>query len=96
MERGIHFLQVPKGNIVPGFKDRMVHYEEQIIRFINPNRPRNKPISQLQQGQHPPSHDMDCMQQPQSQINLVQSHDENQMNPHLQSMNGQSSAGTMS
>ncbi|XP_062092601.1 mediator of RNA polymerase II transcription subunit 15a [Humulus lupulus] len=91
LERAIQFLQVPKANIIPGYKEKLAQYEKQIISFINTNRPR-KPISQLQQG-HPSSH-IHSMQQPQSQINQVQSH-ENQMNPQLQSMNVQNSVGTM-
>ncbi|KAF4347732.1 hypothetical protein G4B88_017811 [Cannabis sativa] len=91
LERAIQFLQVPKGNVIPGYKEKLAHYEKQIISFINTNRPR-KPVSQLQQG-HPSSH-MQSTQQPQSQINQVQSH-ENQMNSQLQSMNVQSSVGTM-
>ncbi|XP_062092604.1 mediator of RNA polymerase II transcription subunit 15a-like isoform X2 [Humulus lupulus] len=91
LERTIQFLQVPKVNIIPGYKEKLVHTEKQIISFINTNRPR-KPVSQLQQG-HASSH-MHSMQQPQSQINQVQSH-ENQMNPQLQSKNVQSSVGPM-
>ncbi|KAF4386189.1 hypothetical protein F8388_016441 [Cannabis sativa] len=91
LERTIQFLQVPKVNIIPGYKEKLIHYEKQIISFINTNRPR-KPVSQLQQG-HPSSH-MHSMQQPQSQINQVQSH-ENQINPQLQSKNVQSSVGPM-
>ncbi|KAK9941163.1 hypothetical protein M0R45_017784 [Rubus argutus] len=92
LERLITVLQVSKPSISPGLKDKLVLYEKQIINFINTNRPR-KPVSSLQQGQLPPPH-MHSMQQSQSQITQVQSH-ENQMNPQLQSMNLQSSVPTM-
>ena len=92
LERAITFLQVSKTSILPGYKDKLASYEKQIISFINTNRPR-KPVSSLQQGQPPSSH-MHSMQQSQSQITQVQSH-ENQMNPQLQSMNVQGSVTTM-
>jgi PAX-interacting protein 1 len=88
LERIITFLQVPKSSILPNFKEKLGAYEKQILNFINTNKPR-KPVSSLQQGQLPPPH-MHSMQQPQSQISQMQSH-ENQMNPQLQSMNLQSS-----
>ncbi|KAE7997281.1 hypothetical protein FH972_001928 [Carpinus fangiana] len=92
LERIITFLQVSKNNILPNFKEKLGSYEKQILNFINTNRPR-KPVSSLQPGQLPPPH-MHSMQQPQSQITQMQSH-ENQMNPQLQSMNLQSSVATL-
>jgi PAX-interacting protein 1 len=92
LERLITVLQVSKPSISPGLKDKLGLYEKQIINFINTNRPR-KTVSSLQQGQLPPPH-MHSMQQSQSQITQVQSH-ENQMNPQLQSMNLQGSVPTM-
>ena len=92
LERLITVLQVSKPSISPSLKDKLGLYEKQIINFINTNRPR-KPVSSLQQGQLPPPH-MHSMQQSQSQITQVQSH-ENQMNPQLQSMNLQGSVPTM-
>ncbi|PQQ20321.1 hypothetical protein Pyn_16895 [Prunus yedoensis var. nudiflora] len=92
LERLISVLQISKSSISPGLKDKLVLYEKQIVNFINTNRPR-KPVSSLQQGQLPPPH-MHSMQQSQSQITQVQSH-ENQMNPQLQSMNLQGSVATM-
>ncbi|KAI5322449.1 hypothetical protein L3X38_031521 [Prunus dulcis] len=92
LERLISVLQISKSSISPGLKDKLLLYEKQIVNFINTNRPR-KPVSSLQQGQLPPPH-MHSMQQSQSQITQVQSH-ENQMNPQLQSMNLQGSVATM-
>ncbi|OAY36943.1 mediator of RNA polymerase II transcription subunit 15a [Manihot esculenta] len=90
LERIIAFLQVSKNNILPGFKEKLGSYEKQIINFINTNRPR-KPIPSLQQGQIPQPH----IQQSQSQVSQVQSH-ENQMNPQMQqSMNLQGSVPAM-
>ncbi|XP_059653684.1 mediator of RNA polymerase II transcription subunit 15a-like [Cornus florida] len=97
LEKIITFLQVPKSNIVPGYKDKLGSYEKQIINFLNSNRPR-RPGSALQQGQQqlppPHMHSMQQTQQPQSQITQVQPH-ENQMNPQMQSMNLQGSVATM-
>ncbi|KAH7573022.1 hypothetical protein JRO89_XS03G0052800 [Xanthoceras sorbifolium] len=90
LERIITFLQVSKNNISPGFKDKIGSYQKQIVNFIATNRPR-KPS--MQQGQLPPPH-LHPLQQPQSQISQVQSHD-NQMNPQMQSMNLQGSVATM-
>ncbi|XP_023529244.1 mediator of RNA polymerase II transcription subunit 15a-like isoform X3 [Cucurbita pepo subsp. pepo] len=89
LERLIAFLQVPKNNIVIGFKDKIGHYEKQIVSFLNSNRPRNS-VSTLQQGQLPASH-MQSMQQSQSQMTPLQS-PENQINPQLHSANMQGSA----
>jgi PAX-interacting protein 1 len=51
LERIITFLQVPKSNILPNFKEKLGSYEKQILNFININRPRpRKPASTLQQG----------------------------------------------
>ncbi|KAB1218752.1 Mediator of RNA polymerase II transcription subunit 15a [Morella rubra] len=90
LERIISFLQISKSNVSPAHKEKLGLYEKQILNFINTNRPR-KPVSSLQQGQLPPPH-MHSMQQPQSQIPQMQSH-ENQMN--LQAMNLQGSVATM-
>uniref|UniRef100_A0A2P2MQJ5 Transcription cofactor n=1 Tax=Rhizophora mucronata TaxID=61149 RepID=A0A2P2MQJ5_RHIMU len=92
LERTMAFLQLSKSNITPNMKDKLLSYEKQIITFINPNRPR-KPTPSLQQGQLPQPH-MQPMQQAQSQIPQVQSH-ENQINPQLQTMNLQGSVPTM-
>ncbi|KAM7259082.1 hypothetical protein ACFE04_014823 [Oxalis oulophora] len=85
LERIISFLQVPKENVQPTFKEKLGSYEKQIINFINTNRPRKPGPSSLQQGQINPSQ-IHSMQQPQSQMNQMQSH-ENQMNPQMQTMN---------
>ncbi|KAE8718443.1 hypothetical protein F3Y22_tig00110013pilonHSYRG00215 [Hibiscus syriacus] len=92
LERILAFLSIPKANITPPFKEKLSSYENQIINFVNSNRPR-KPASMLQQGQFPPPH-MHSMQQAQTQINQTQSHD-NQMNPQLQSINLQGSVPAM-
>uniref|UniRef100_A0A2P2MQK2 Mediator of RNA polymerase II transcription subunit 15a-like n=2 Tax=Rhizophora mucronata TaxID=61149 RepID=A0A2P2MQK2_RHIMU len=92
LERTMAFLQLSKSNITPNMKDKLLSYEKQIITFINPNRPR-KPTPSLQQGQLPQPH-MQPVQQTQSQIPQVQSH-ENQMNPQLQTMNLQGSVPAM-
>ncbi|XP_019448069.1 PREDICTED: mediator of RNA polymerase II transcription subunit 15a-like isoform X2 [Lupinus angustifolius] len=91
LERIITFLQVPKSNILPNFKEKMGSYEKQIINFINTNRPR-KAMSSLQPGHLPPSH-VHSMSQAQPQVTQSQSH-ENQMNSQLQT-NMQGSVGTM-
>ncbi|CAN1229477.1 Mediator of RNA polymerase II transcription subunit 15a [Linum grandiflorum] len=88
LERMINFLQVRKENITPAVKDKLASYEKQIGSFLTSNRPK-KPMSQMQQGQLPPSH-----MQPLSQNPQPQSH-ESQMNPQLQSMNMQSSVSSM-
>ncbi|XP_010031032.2 mediator of RNA polymerase II transcription subunit 15a isoform X3 [Eucalyptus grandis] len=95
LERVIAILQVNKSEINPSFKEKLVHYEKQIINIINTSRPRKVA---MQQGQLPPPH-MHSMQQQQQQqsqpqITQVQSHD-NQMNPQLQSMNLQGSVASM-
>ncbi|XP_068310904.1 mediator of RNA polymerase II transcription subunit 15a-like isoform X1 [Pyrus communis] len=92
LERLISILQVSKSNISPGLKDKLGLYEKQIVNFINTNRPR-KQGPPLQQGQLTPPH-LHSMQQPQSQIPQVQSH-ENQMNLQLQTMNLRGSVPTM-
>lgn len=89
LERLIAFLQVPKSNIMPGFKEKLGSYEKQIINFINTNRPRKN----LQPGQLPPPA-MHSMPQPQSQLAQVQSH-ENQINSQLQPTNIQGSVAAM-
>ncbi|KAF7152453.1 hypothetical protein RHSIM_Rhsim01G0072100 [Rhododendron simsii] len=98
LERVLQFLQVPKSNILPNFKEKLPSYEKQIVNFLNLNWPR-KPGLSLQQGQPiPPPHiqSMQRSQQSQSQITQVHPMHENQMNPHLQSMNLQgSSVATM-
>ncbi|XP_022154411.1 mediator of RNA polymerase II transcription subunit 15a [Momordica charantia] len=88
LERLLAFLQVPKSNIVLGFKDKIGHYEKQIVSFLNSNRPRN-PVSTLQPGQLPASH-MHSIQQSQSQMTSLQS-PENQINSQLHSANMQCS-----
>ncbi|RDX58376.1 Mediator of RNA polymerase II transcription subunit 15a, partial [Mucuna pruriens] len=92
LERMMALLQIPKNNILPDFKEKLVSYEKQIISLINSNRPR-KGMSSVQLGQLPPNH-MSSMQQSQSQVTQVQSH-ENQMNSQLQSTNLQVSVPTM-
>ncbi|XP_039026061.1 mediator of RNA polymerase II transcription subunit 15a-like isoform X2 [Hibiscus syriacus] len=92
LERILAFLSVPKASITAPFKEKLSSYENQIINFVNSNRPR-KPVSMLQQGQFPPPH-MHSMQQAQTQMNQTQSHD-NQMNPQLQSINLQGSVPAM-
>ncbi|XP_022967562.1 mediator of RNA polymerase II transcription subunit 15a-like isoform X1 [Cucurbita maxima] len=88
LERLIAFLQISKSNIVIGLKDKIGHYEKQIVSFLNSNRPRN-PVSTLQPGQLPASH-MQSIQQSQSQMTPLQS-PENQINPQLHSANMQGS-----
>ncbi|XP_039165372.1 mediator of RNA polymerase II transcription subunit 15a-like [Eucalyptus grandis] len=96
LERVIAILQVNKADIVPSFKEKLVHYDKQIRNFINTNRPRKVA---MQQGQLAPPH-VHSMQQQQQQQQLqpqttqVQSH-ENQMNPQLESMNLQGSVASM-
>ncbi|KAJ6932338.1 mediator of RNA polymerase II transcription subunit 15a-like isoform X1 [Populus alba x Populus x berolinensis] len=85
-------LKVSKNNITPTFKEKLGFYEKQIVGFLNPSRYR-KPIPNLQQGQPPQPHNQP-MQQPQSQVPQLQSH-ENQLNPQLQSMNMQGSVPKM-
>ncbi|CAL0332342.1 unnamed protein product [Lupinus luteus] len=80
LERIITFLQVPKSNILPNFKEKMGSYEKQIINFINTNRPR-KAMSSVQPGHLP-------------QVTQAQSH-ENQMNSQLQTTNMQGSVAAM-
>ncbi|XP_061980964.1 mediator of RNA polymerase II transcription subunit 15a-like isoform X4 [Populus nigra] len=92
LERLIGFLQVPKNNITIGFKEKLGYYEKQILGFLNQSRYR-KPIPNLQQGQLSQPH-IQPMQQPQSQVPQLQSH-ENQLNPQLQSMNMQVSVPKM-
>nr|TKR66308.1 hypothetical protein D5086_0000312750 [Populus alba] len=92
LERLITFLQVSKNNITPTFKEKLGFYEKQIVGFLNPSRYR-KPIPNLQQGQLPQLH-IQPMQQSQSQVPQLQSH-ENQLNPQLQSMNMQGSVPKM-
>ncbi|KAF5739057.1 hypothetical protein HS088_TW12G00255 [Tripterygium wilfordii] len=94
LERIINFLQIPKHSIVPNFKEKLGSYEKQIINFINSNRPRKPPSQQLGgPGQILPTQ-MHSMQQSQSQITQIQSH-ENPINPQAQSMNLQGSTATM-
>ncbi|KAI4329374.1 hypothetical protein L6164_021644 [Bauhinia variegata] len=90
LERIIAFLQVPKSNIQPNFKEKLGSYEKQIINFINTNRPR-KVMPSLPPGQLPPPH-MHSMQQPQSQVSQVQPHE---INSQLQPNNLQGSVTTM-
>ncbi|KAL2617669.1 hypothetical protein AAZV13_08G200100 [Glycine max] len=93
LERMMALLQIPKNNILPNFKEKLGSYEKQIINLlINSNRPR-KGMNSVQAGHHPPTH-MSSMQQPQSQVTQVHSH-ENQMNSQLQSTNLQGSVPTM-
>ncbi|KAI9107389.1 hypothetical protein K1719_021426 [Acacia pycnantha] len=84
LERLLAFLQVPKAEILPGFKEKLGSYEKQIVNFLNANRPR-KP---LQPGQHPPP--IHSIPQPQSQL----SH-ENQINSQLQPTNNQGSVAAI-
>ncbi|XP_062156090.1 mediator of RNA polymerase II transcription subunit 15a-like isoform X2 [Alnus glutinosa] len=71
-------------------KEKLESSEKQILHFINTNGARN-PVASLQQGQLPLPH---SMQQPQSPITKLQSH-ENQRNPQLQSMNFQGSVSSL-
>ncbi|XP_068479025.1 mediator of RNA polymerase II transcription subunit 15a-like isoform X2 [Phaseolus vulgaris] len=91
LERMMALVQIPKSNILPHFKEKLGSYEKQIINLIT-NRPR-KGMSSVQVGQIPQNH-MSSMQQPQSQVTQLQSH-ENQMNSQLQSTNLQGSVSTM-
>ncbi|KAJ7962802.1 mediator of RNA polymerase II transcription subunit 15a-like [Quillaja saponaria] len=91
LERIIAFLQVPKSNILPNFKDKLGAYEKQIENLLSTNKSRRL-NSSLQQGQLPPSH-MHSKLQPQSQVTQVQSH-ENQMNSQLQATNLQGSVAS--
>ncbi|CAK9309347.1 unnamed protein product [Citrullus colocynthis] len=88
LERLLTFLQLSKTNISLELKDKIGHYEKQIVNFLNNNRSRNR-ISTLQPVQHPPSH-MQSIQQTQSQMTPLQS-PENQINPQLHSTNMQGS-----
>ncbi|KAI8570796.1 hypothetical protein RHMOL_Rhmol01G0064700 [Rhododendron molle] len=97
LERILQFLQVPKSNILPNFNEKLPAYEKHIVNFLNSNRPR-KPGLSLQQGQQiPPPHIqfMPQSQQSQSQITQVHPMHENQMYPHLRSMNLQGSVASM-
>ncbi|KAA8543582.1 hypothetical protein F0562_021672 [Nyssa sinensis] len=91
LEHIITFLQVPKDNIAPSFKEKIGPYEKQIIYFLHSIRPC-KPNLPLWQGQLPTPcmHSMQQTQQPQSQITQVQPH-ENQMQAQMPSMNLQGS-----
>ncbi|CAN1138341.1 Mediator of RNA polymerase II transcription subunit 15a [Linum perenne] len=62
LEHMINFIQVPKENVIPSFKDRLGSCEKQILSFLTMNRPK-KPMPPMQQGQLPPSH-MQSLQQP--------------------------------
>ncbi|XP_039159783.1 mediator of RNA polymerase II transcription subunit 15a-like isoform X2 [Eucalyptus grandis] len=56
LERVIAILQFNRADIVPlvpSFKEKLVHYEKQIINLINTSRSRKVA---MQQGQPPPSH----------------------------------------
>ncbi|CAK9309348.1 unnamed protein product [Citrullus colocynthis] len=85
LERLLTFLQLSKNNIVIELKDKIGHYEKQIVSFLTRNR-----VPALQPGQHPPSH-MQSIQQSQPQMTSLQS-PENQINPQLHSANMQGSA----
>ncbi|XP_056169355.1 mediator of RNA polymerase II transcription subunit 15a-like [Syzygium oleosum] len=91
LERVIAVLQFDKADIVPSLKEKLVHYEKQIINFINGSRARKVA---MQQGQLPAPHMQMQQQQLQTQITQVQSH-ENQMNLQLQSMNLPGSVASM-
>ena len=80
----ITFLHVSKNNITPSFKEKLGSYEKQIVSFLKPSRFRRS-IPNLQLGQLPQPH-VQPMQQPQSPVPQLQSH-ENQLNPQLQSLN---------
>jgi len=88
LERMMAFVQIPKINILPHFKEKLGSYEKQIINLIT-NRPRKG----VQVGQIPQTH-ISSMQQPQSQATQLQPH-ESQMNSQLQSTNLQGSVPTM-
>ncbi|XP_052724757.1 mediator of RNA polymerase II transcription subunit 15a isoform X2 [Vigna angularis] len=92
LERMMALVQIPKMSITPHFKEKLGSYEKQIISLINQSRPR-KGMSSVQVGQIPQTH-MSSMQQPQSQVTQLQSH-ENQMNSQLKSTNLQGSVPTM-
>ncbi|KAM1039579.1 hypothetical protein ACFX2C_028971 [Malus domestica] len=93
LERLISVLQISKNRISPSLKGKLGLYEKQIVKFIITNRTRTE-VPPLQQEQLPPPHMHYSMQQPQSQITQVQSH-ENPMNPQLQTMNLQGPVPTM-
>ncbi|XP_047166933.1 mediator of RNA polymerase II transcription subunit 15a-like isoform X2 [Vigna umbellata] len=92
LERMMTLVQIPKMSITLHFKEKLGSYEKQIISLINQSRPR-KGMSSVQVGQIPQTH-MSSMQQPQSQVTQLQSH-ENQMNSQLKSTNLQGSVPTM-
>lgn len=86
LERMISFLQVPKSNISPIYKEKLAQYEKQIIGFLSSNRLKKPAILQQPGQQHPQqsvgqSHSM--TQQPQSQVTQLQQHDNlvNSMQP---------------
>ncbi|RHN76563.1 hypothetical protein MtrunA17_Chr2g0333501 [Medicago truncatula] len=65
LDRLLTFLQVSKSSISPNLKEKLGSYENQIINFINTNRPRE--MSSLQPGKLPPPH-MHSMSQTQPQV----------------------------
>ncbi|KAJ4979089.1 hypothetical protein NE237_009869 [Protea cynaroides] len=94
LERMITFLQVPKNDVLLGYKDKLGSYEKQIISVLSSNRPKKPVSSQMQGQQHlqPPGGQLHSMQQqqqqsqPQSQLPQLQQPD-NHMNPQMQSNN---------
>ncbi|KVH89839.1 Coactivator CBP, KIX domain-containing protein [Cynara cardunculus var. scolymus] len=80
LERCMAFVQVPKSNITPNYKEKLGIYEKQIVNIISTHK--RKPGVPPQQAQPlPPPH-----------IHLTQ---ENQMNPQMQSMNLQNNMGSL-
>ncbi|XP_058105043.1 mediator of RNA polymerase II transcription subunit 15a-like [Magnolia sinica] len=83
LERLIAFLQVPKSNISPAYKERLSHFEKQIVGVLS-SRIKKPALQQPGQQQLQPSVGQSLLipQQPQSQ-NSQQQHDNlvNQMQP---------------
>ncbi|XP_070666286.1 uncharacterized protein [Malus domestica] len=81
LERLISVLHISERSIWPGLRDVSVSYEKQIVNFVNINRPR-KQVPPLQQGQLPPPH-KHSIQQSQSQVTKLQSHENQPATPLL-------------
>lgn len=95
LERTLHFLQISKANIQPGFKEKLPLYEKQILSFLASSR--GQKIAPSQSSSQPPSqpsggHTQSTFQQRSSQVPQLQQIDNvNQ----LQQKNLQGSATSM-
>ncbi|KAH7690876.1 hypothetical protein IHE45_02G078400 [Dioscorea alata] len=95
LERTLHFLQISKANIQPGFKEKLPLYEKQILSFLASSR--GQKIAPSQSSSQPPSqpsggHTQSTFQQRSSQVPQLQLNDNvNQ----LQQKNLQGSATSM-